>query len=217
MTPADAMALAHDVNNVAQILTGCLALYGGGAATDERERVATIAVDTLRRLNALLPRVDTNRAGPTATCDAARITRSVVNGQRSTAPDTVTLEATVQEGEHRVQMPESELDRVITNLTRNAVQAVAANDGGRVTVGLKPIRETGGIPQVELIVVDDGPGIPARIRGRVFMEGFTTKSQGEGTGLGLATVRRLVADAGGTVTLAPGTRGTKFIVRLPAA
>jgi len=65
-------------------------------------------------------------------------------------------------------------------------------------------------------VADDGPGIPAELRARVFEPFFTTRR--EGTGLGLAIARRLVTDVGGRIGLdSEEGRGTRVHVILPAA
>jgi len=68
-------------------------------------------------------------------------------------------------------------------------------------------------------VADDGPGMPAEVRDRVFDPFFTTKGVGEGTGMGLDFVWRIVVERhGGTVSVdsEPG-RGTTFRVLLPRA
>jgi signal transduction histidine kinase len=71
---------------------------------------------------------------------------------------------------------------------------------------------------VECVVADNGPGIPAEERERVFDPFYTTKSPGEGTGLGLSNALRLAEELGGTLVLdaeAPEP-GAVFILRLPA-
>jgi signal transduction histidine kinase len=70
---------------------------------------------------------------------------------------------------------------------------------------------------VRITVADTGVGMSAETLERAFEPFFTTKAQGHGTGLGLATVYAIVAEAGGTVTIrsAPGT-GTAVMVLLPA-
>jgi signal transduction histidine kinase len=103
-----------------------------------------------------------------------------------------------------------EMIQVITNVVQNAIDAVA--DGtGRVEVRG---RAEDGV--VILEVSDNGPGIPADTRARLFTPFFTTKGPGRGMGLGLTITWRVVHALGGTVQVdsEPGL-GTKFTLRIP--
>jgi signal transduction histidine kinase len=103
----------------------------------------------------------------------------------------------------------SELNQVWTNLIHNAIQAL----GERGTITLRTRRE-GECAVVE--VTDDGPGIAPEIREHVFDEFFTTKEAGQGTGLGLATARRVVVDRhNGSLTVDSEPGRTTFRVSLP--
>ena len=65
-------------------------------------------------------------------------------------------------------------------------------------------------------ITDDGPGIPDELRERIFDPFFTTKDVGQGTGLGLATARRIVVDRhDGSLSLTSKPGQTAFSVRLP--
>jgi signal transduction histidine kinase len=101
-----------------------------------------------------------------------------------------------------------ELNQVWTNLLDNAADAVDGD--GRIAV--KAYRD-GGFVVVE--IADNGPGIPREIQGRVFEPFFTTKQVGEGTGLGLDIVRRIVIAHGGEVAFNSKPGETRFVVRLP--
>jgi two-component system, NtrC family, sensor kinase len=69
---------------------------------------------------------------------------------------------------------------------------------------------------VQVVVGDDGPGIPAEHAAKIFDPFFTTKAPGEGTGLGLAIAATTVAELGGRIELAPPVgAGATFIVSLP--
>jgi signal transduction histidine kinase len=103
-----------------------------------------------------------------------------------------------------------ELNQVWANLVDNALDAVP--DGGRVTV---TARAEG--PKVVVRVTDDGPGIPAEVRGRIFDPFFTTKPVGQGTGLGLDIVRRLLERNDGSIEVQSEPGRTEFRVTLPAA
>ena len=66
-------------------------------------------------------------------------------------------------------------------------------------------------------IEDSGPGIPESLASKIFAPFFTTKSAGEGTGLGLYLSRRIVAEHGGTLELAHApSGGALFRVELPA-
>jgi signal transduction histidine kinase len=68
---------------------------------------------------------------------------------------------------------------------------------------------------VRVVVADDGPGIPAAEREKLFLPYYSTKKRG--SGLGLAIVRRIVAEHGGTIDATDNTpHGTRFAVELPA-
>ena len=101
-----------------------------------------------------------------------------------------------------------ELNQVWANLIGNAVDAVSAN--GRVEVTAR--RERGG---VVVRVIDDGPGIPEAIRDRIFDPFFTTKPVGEGSGLGLDIVRRLIQRHNGQIEVDSIPGRTEFRVILP--
>jgi signal transduction histidine kinase len=111
----------------------------------------------------------------------------------------------------RVLGDADQLGRAVRNLLDNAERHASA----RVSVEL----QTSG-SQVELVVADDGPGIPGPDQERVF-ERFarldeSRSEDGEGTGLGLAIVREIVTRHGGTVKVADSPRGARFVVSLPA-
>ena len=67
-----------------------------------------------------------------------------------------------------------------------------------------------------LAIEDNGPGVPAAIRGQLFEPFVTTKEVGKGTGLGLAVCRGLVESVGGTIELDESfSTGARFVVELP--
>lgn len=109
----------------------------------------------------------------------------------------------------KLQARGSELNQVWTNLFDNAIDALG--ERGTVTI---TTRADAGCAVVE--ITDDGPGIPDDIAGRIFDPFFTTKDVGHGTGLGLATARRIVVDRhDGSLTLDTEPGRTTFRVRLP--
>jgi signal transduction histidine kinase len=102
--------------------------------------------------------------------------------------------------------------RALRNLLRNAVEAVQSKhgpSGGSIALHARRSDE-----QIEIVVSDDGRGIPAEAIERIFEADYTLKAGG--TGLGLAVVRQAVAAHDGHVRARarPGG-GAEFIVRLP--
>lgn len=115
----------------------------------------------------------------------------------------------------RVHSCTAELDRhfvveIVENLVRNAIEALP---GGK---GLIEVTLTCDRGLAELVVHDDGPGIPAELRENIFDLYFTTKPSG--SGLGLSLVARMVTAMGGQISLdqaVEGPRGARFLVRFP--
>jgi signal transduction histidine kinase len=102
----------------------------------------------------------------------------------------------------------AELNQVWTNLIVNAAEAMS--EGGELT-----IRTWGEPMEVCVEVRDNGTGIPDAVKGRIFEPFFTTKGVGEGTGLGLDTVQRIVRKHRGEVKVESQPGDTRFTVRLP--
>ncbi len=108
-----------------------------------------------------------------------------------------------------VAIDPTQFKQVIINLVLNAGQAITG--AGVVTL------RTRGLPgEVVLEVSDNGPGVPRALRERIFTPFFTTKPEGEGTGLGLYICSNIITGHGGTITVedAPGG-GASFSIRLP--
>ncbi|HSE43323.1 MAG TPA: ATP-binding protein [Acidobacteriota bacterium] len=102
----------------------------------------------------------------------------------------------------------SELNQVWTNLIDNAADAM--KNGGKLTI------RTGLDQNFVLVdIIDTGPGIPEEIQGKIFDPFFTTKKMGEGTGLGLDTVYRIVRKHHGNIHVESKPGNTCFRVRIP--
>jgi signal transduction histidine kinase len=214
--------VAHEVNNpVAIIITKVrLLLSDQGAemsarvATDlERivhlgERVAGIAQGLLaygRPSAAPRSPIDVRAPARRALAlveDQARRRRITVCDELGDRPMEVTASA-------------AEIEQVFLNLVLNAVDAMP--DGGRLVVGRQDgVTLNEGRPAVAVAVGDTGPGIPAELRERVREPFFTTKPEGQGTGLGLSVCDGLVRSHGGELRIEDGpTGGTRMLVCLP--
>jgi two-component system NtrC family sensor kinase len=114
----------------------------------------------------------------------------------------------------RINAVEGEINQVLVNLLVNAAQAI--EEQKRPELGsIKIITRNLG-KEIELVVADNGPGIPPEIRKQVFDLFFTTKPPGKGTGQGLAITRSIILRHRGEISVtSPPEGGTRFCVRLP--
>jgi signal transduction histidine kinase len=103
-----------------------------------------------------------------------------------------------------------ELNQVWTNILVNALQAMENKGTFTIDINRK------GDKHIEVRMTDSGPGIPAHVLPRIFEPFYTTKKQGEGTGLGLDIVRKIVADRHrGAISVDTEPGRTTFIIVLP--
>jgi signal transduction histidine kinase len=131
----------------------------------------------------------------------------------------------------QIQAVPSRLNQVWTNLVVNACDAT--EPGKQILIHARNGQFDDGAPCVEVLVVDEGVGIPSDVAPHIFEPRFTTKKRQTnqtGLGLGLAIVKKIVSDHGGVLDFVsppppspawgcetPGRRGTVFRVRLPLA
>lgn len=123
----------------------------------------------------------------------------------------------------RVTIDQDSLQQVMTNLLSNAIQAQSSGGSVAISVALEqttPRKAPGAAARefVRLDVVDKGPGIAAEVLPHIFEPFFSTKSPGDGTGLGLSVVYGIVEDHGGWISVESELgEGCKFSVFLPLA
>ena len=212
--------IAHDFNNLLMVI-------GGNAAVIEESGVAD--PDSAQAIQAIQD----------ATEKAARLTRQllafsrkqpqrledlrlgdVARGMKRMLPrllgEDIHCQFELAEDELFVRADESQLEQIVLNLAVNARDAMKG--GGRLvieTIVEAPVGDE--TPWSVLRVRDNGQGMDATTKERCLEPFFTTKPQGEGTGLGLSTVFGIVAQSGGRVHIEsePG-QGTTVEIRLPA-
>lgn len=118
----------------------------------------------------------------------------------------------------KVGLVAQDMGRVLLNLVNNAFYAVNEKskqhpDGFKPTVTVKTSKKP---DRVELMVLDNGSGIPEHIREKIFQPFFTTKPTGSGTGLGLSLSYDIVKAHGGDIRVdSSPENGTQFIISLP--
>jgi PAS domain S-box-containing protein len=135
-----------------------------------------------------------------------------------TLREDITLSTTLDSRKARVLADRGQLEQVLMNLVLNARDALRS--GGTIAISTRVATPddngAGGPPSFILQVVDDGEGISEKDLERVMEPFFTTKPQGEGTGLGLATVYGIVTATGGSLDIESELGvGTTVTVQLP--
>jgi signal transduction histidine kinase len=102
-----------------------------------------------------------------------------------------------------------ELNQVWTNLIHNSIQAM--NGVGRIIIDLKLIQNNNLLISIE----DNGPGIPSHVKDKIFEPFFTTKPRGEGSGLGLHIIKKILEKHNAEIQLETEPGKTKFTVIIP--
>jgi len=104
------------------------------------------------------------------------------------------------------------IKQVFTNLIKNAAEAMT--DGGLITLTTSDKINHNGREYIEVVIADDGPGIPDKVRDNLFSP--VTSSKGEGhSGLGLSICKRLISELGGSIAYRRAANKTEFKILLP--
>jgi len=212
-----ARRIAHEVKNpLTPIKLSAQRLkrrYGDKLGEDEatfEECIQTIVAQT-DELKTLVNEFSNFARLPAIEPEPAQLTELVqetINLYQGAHPDvTFTLEP--QNTIPLVDLDRDQMKRVLINLFDNAVDALEGR--GRIDVR---VSHDPGMNMVRLEVADDGPGIPAEDKSRLFEPYFSTKKSG--TGLGLAIVSAIVSDHNGYIRVRDNQpRGTVFTIELP--
>jgi signal transduction histidine kinase len=127
------------------------------------------------------------------------------------------LESDYDDAVGQLAVVPQDIGRVLLNILTNAFHAV--NDRNIKSDDYQPevkVQTRKSAKGIEIVIADNGNGIPRDLRDKIFQPFFTTKATGQGTGLGLSISYDIVKSHGGTIEVKSeeGT-GTKFIINLP--
>ena len=213
-----AQRIAHEIKNPLtpiQLSAQRLRRRLAGERSPEEKRLleeatATIIqeVDALKQLVDEFSRFARMPALTLRPTDLGRLLESVVGLYRDSHP-ALSIKASSSPDLPSLEVDPDQIKRAVLNLVDNAVEAVAQT--GEVTV------QTVWLPQASrarIIVTDDGPGIAADDKEKLFVPYFSTKATG--MGLGLPIVHQIVSDHGGTIWVEDNPpRGSRFVIELP--
>jgi PAS domain S-box-containing protein len=231
--------VAHDFNNILAVIinfasfvedeiSGATQRPGGeqwAAAHGDIVEVRNAAARAARLTGQLLSfaRHDVNQA---KVVDVTEVVGELELMLQRILGERINLVITAEPGAPTVRIDPSQLEQVVLNLVVNARDAMP--DGGQVTIDVARLDADdsyaqgrpdikAGVTYLYLRVTDTGTGIPDDVIDRIFEPFFSTKAEGKGTGLGLAAVYGVVAQAGGSIDVSSDDdRGTTFNILLPA-
>jgi two-component system sensor histidine kinase PilS (NtrC family) len=228
-----AAGMAHEVRNPLAAISGSIQMLHAGlpahSAGGEQGRLMEIVLRETDRLDALIREfLRFARPAPTKpnVIDLSQEVEEVLQVFAGSCPGQIQVRRELQPGV-RAWADRDQVHQLLWNLLRNAVQAMG--DAGTLRVATRAaaspqerIPEDRKVPKgtsgewTEISVEDTGPGIPAEVLDRIFEPFFTTRP--DGSGLGLATVHRVVEANGGAMRVEsrPG-EGSVFRVLLPGA
>lgn len=210
--------VAHELNNPLSIVvgqSGLLQELSGSPAVAARAEKIRRAADRCARIVKTFLAMARRRAPEMAPVDLnAVVTAAIDLVAYSLRTSDIAVETELAPDLPQVMGDGDQLGQVATNLLVNAQQALMEREAPRrlrVATRFDPAANA-----AVLSVADNGPGVPAELRARIFEPSFTTKPTGVGTGVGLSMCRGVVESHGGTIEIeeTPGG-GATFVIALP--
>ncbi len=216
-----AQFVVHDINNLLAVIDGGLRLLECQSDAAYRKAIISKMQHAITR-GALLSRqlLDVARPCPesiggfVAGSRLAALAGSLDQGLRSD----ITVRTDIAPDLWDFDADPEELYFALLNLCRNSADAMPG--GGAITVAARNVEPSAGAAQgfIEIVVADDGEGMPVEVLSQAFTPYFTTKAAGSGSGLGLLQVQRFAEGRGGTVCIeSEGGIGTLVRLFLPRA
>lgn len=230
--------VAHELNNpLSNISSSCQILMEEGESATEayrRELLGQIDEQTIRARNIVRSLLDfaRDREFKTEPLHLAQVIEETLRFLKGQVPSQVALRVEAP-ADLVLQGDKQRLQQAILNLVKNAVESLEGAGEVRISATRRNISEESaplgsGVhfhalgncerrgEVVEIVIRDNGVGIPSDILPRIFDPFFTTREVGKGSGLGLFVVFKIIEEHGGCIAVesAPG-QGAAFTIRLP--
>jgi two-component system sensor histidine kinase FlrB len=206
-----AAGLAHQIRTplaAALLYASQISLPGQGS--DHPARCADKTVESLRQLDRLVNDMLAFAHGGASreTVSVGAVLEQVAQWLRPALRAGVRLTIRTEAPDLAVRANAPSLVSAVLNLATNALQSTAGD------LELELLARRSGTDRAQIVVTDNGPGVPLPLRTRIFEPFFTTRARG--CGIGLAIVKTVVESHDGSVQLAPSAAGAQFIIDLPA-
>jgi signal transduction histidine kinase len=217
--------IAHDLNTILTTIYGYgeFALESLDETSEAGQSIRKIiqAADRARTLTGRLMNLSLHSEYEKTNIRVSDIISETVSFIKPSIPHKTEVACNMSSPDIEVYSDPTQLFRVLINLAVNALQAMEST-GGMLTITLKAIRtdNSGHLPSGEYALIrfaDTGNGMDAETAARMFQPFFTSGKKGRGTGIGLSTVRDIISDLGGNVTITSKlNEGTVIDVLIPA-
>jgi two-component system sensor histidine kinase FlrB len=206
-----AAGLAHQIRTpLATAMLYASQMCLPGRSVGDQARCAEKTADSLKQLDKLVTEMLAFARGGSARepISVSAVLEQVAQWLRPALRSGVSLTIRTDAPDLTVRANASSLVSAVLNLATNALQSAGAD------LELELLARRAGKNRAQIVVTDNGPGVPAPLRERIFEPFFTTKARGNG--IGLAIVKSVVEAHQGSVRLADSPRGAQFIIDLPA-
>jgi two-component system, sensor histidine kinase FlrB len=206
-----AAGLAHQIRTpLAAALLYASQMTMPGRSPEDLTRCSQRTVESLKQLDKLVNDMLAFAHGGAARelVSVSALLEQVAQWLRPALRRGIRLTISTQAPDLKVRANAPSLVSAVLNLATNALQA------GTADLHLELLGRRSARGRAEIVVSDNGPGVPLQIRERIFEPFFTTRARGNG--IGLAIVKSVVEAHDGSVRLADSSRGATFVIDLPA-
>ena len=210
--------VAHELNNPLTAILGMSDLVRERATDDASRRQIELVQKQARKavglVQGLLNFSRPSRPKSQHVRLGELITRAIELQQFVLASRNITVDVDPASKFPEIQADPNQVVQVFVNLLANAEQSIAAvRDHGKISIRIAEMEG-----KAEVLVDDDGPGIPAEIRSKIFDPFFTTRRSTGGTGLGLTICLVILKEHGGTIEVQSSpSGGARFRILLPVS
>ena len=219
-----AAGIAHEINNILTPAMGSLSILlmdRGSLPLEVVKRLELIEQSLTRATHMLQQVLDLSRKKPERREHrdiGAALARSLSLLKYRFTKNQINVEKNLQADLPKVWVDDAQIEQVFTNLSLNAINAMARGDTLRIATSYHPKDPATRQAYVQIVFEDTGCGIPPEVMEHVFEPFFTTRERGSGTGLGLFICHGIVQKHGGTIDVVSTPNvGTQFKVCLPVS